>query len=109
HFLNILANYYNISIIWPLLTNRKVKTIKKCINSDQNKESYVHLKFHLNLTNGPPAPSSFQDVAPRSLHFVEIIFSGYLKNKRDLVIKAPTPTYFNWTCEQVGLRNPYLS
>lgn len=46
-----------------------------------------------------------QEIIPVHLHLKSIYLDGFGKEKKNLVLEAPLPEYFNWTCQQLMFKN----
>jgi len=111
HFLRVWMAHCYSPILGDNIYNGRVKTLagRRILISPQNNTSYNPMELPLAMANKLGIPENALEIIPCHLHLHEVTLPGYLSNKRDLVIRAPTPNYFNWTCEQMGLSNPYLS
>ncbi|KAK7072326.1 hypothetical protein SK128_011576 [Halocaridina rubra] len=54
-------------------------------------------------------PETSLELIPSFIHLSKITLSHFNRDKSDLVITAPPPEYFNWTCEQLGLIFPQVA
>ncbi|KAG8225385.1 hypothetical protein J437_LFUL016810 [Ladona fulva] len=45
-----------------------------------------------------------EHIIPCHIHLQEVVLTSFHKNKTDLTILAPPPSYFQWTCEKLNLK-----
>lgn len=111
HFLRVWMAHSYSPILGDSIYNRRVKILagRRILVSPHNVTSYNPLNLPVVLENKLGIPESAGEIIPCHLHLHEITLPGYLSKNEDLIINAATPSYFNWTCEQIGLSNPYLS
>lgn len=48
----------------------------------------------------PPGESQ---IIPVHLHLSQVLLKNYEKDRTDLILTAPVPDFFSWTCQKLGL------
>ncbi|XP_063585691.1 mitochondrial mRNA pseudouridine synthase Rpusd3-like [Penaeus indicus] len=105
HFLRVWLAYSYSPVLGDHFYGGRVKTIagKKVLVDVQNLTSYVPQTLpddtfsRLNLLN------KAVEMIPCHLHLTKLRLSRFKKDNSDLVITAPPPDHFVWTCRQLGL------
>ncbi|KAG0699589.1 Mitochondrial mRNA pseudouridine synthase RPUSD3 [Chionoecetes opilio] len=104
HFLRVWLAYSYSPVLGDHLYARRVKTLagRRIQVSPHNvtREPQV-LPDTLYSTLALPLRSS--ELIPCHIHLSSVTLSQFNKDKSDLVLSAPPPEHFKWTCEQLGL------
>lgn len=105
HFLRVWLAYSYSPILGDHLYGGRVKTVagKKVLVGEQNLTSYVPQTLPDDTFLRLNLPDKAVEMIPCHLHLSKIKLSRFEKNKSDLVITAPPPDHFMWTCRQLGL------
>nr|XP_053641510.1 mitochondrial mRNA pseudouridine synthase RPUSD3-like [Cherax quadricarinatus] len=105
HFLRVwLAHSYS-PVLGDALYSQRVKMVvgKKLQISPHNLTAYEPQVIPEKLFSKLELPSQAVEIIPCHLHLAEVQLAHFNKDKSDLILSAPPPDFFAWTCKQLGL------
>lgn len=105
HFLRVWLSYSYSPILGDALYSARVKTVagRRLKISPHNLTSYEPQVIPEPLFSKLELQPTAVEMIPCHLHLAKVRLSGFQKDKSDLIISAPPPSHFVWTCRQLGL------
>ncbi|KAG7170817.1 Mitochondrial RNA pseudouridine synthase Rpusd4-like 2, partial [Homarus americanus] len=105
HFLRVWLSHSYSPVLGDAMYSSRVKTIsgKKLQVSPHNLTSYEPQFIPAALFSKLELPTKAVEMIPCHLHLAKIKLARFNKDNSDLIISAPPPSYFMWTCRQLGL------
>ncbi|XP_042872349.1 mitochondrial mRNA pseudouridine synthase RPUSD3-like [Penaeus japonicus] len=105
HFLRVWLAYSYSPILGDHLYGGRVKTMKgkKLLVNVQNLTSYAPQPLPDDTFSKLNLPDKAVEMIPCHLHLSKLRLFRFAKDNSDLVITAPPPDHFMWTCRQLGL------
>ncbi|XP_037776597.1 mitochondrial mRNA pseudouridine synthase Rpusd3-like [Penaeus monodon] len=105
HFLRVWLAYSYSPVLGDHFYGGRVKAVagKKVLVDVQNLTSYVPQTLPNDTFSRLNLLDKAVEMIPCHLHLTKLRLSRFKKDNSDLVITAPPPDHFMWTCRQLGL------